>query len=65
MPSGSYIVKTDSNMPESYFEKAKFSMYFNLKILTGKKHPKIELQHLRKIRIWTFGSLKLTFFKRF
>ena len=43
MPSGSYIVKTDSNMPESYFEKAKFSMYFNLKILTGKKHPKIEL----------------------
>ena len=28
-----------------------------LRILTGKKHPKIKLQHLRKIRIWTFGSL--------
>ena len=26
-----------------------------LRILTGKKHPKITLQHLRKIRIWTFG----------
>ena len=28
-----------------------------LKILTGKEHPKIKLQPLRKIRIWTFGSL--------
>ena len=28
-----------------------------LRILTGKKHPKIKLQCLRKIRIWTFGSL--------
>ena len=28
-----------------------------LRILTGKKHPKIKLQRLRKIRIWTFGSL--------
>ena len=26
-------------------------------ILTGKKHPKIKLQCLRKIRILTFGSL--------
>ena len=33
----------------------KFLSY--LRILTGKKHPKIKLQHLRKIRIWTFGSL--------
>ena len=24
---------------------------------TGEKHPKIKLQPLRKIRIWTFGSL--------
>ena len=24
---------------------------------TGKKHPKIELHRLRKIRIWTFESL--------
>ena len=29
----------------------------NLKILTEKKHPKIKLQRLRKIRILTFGSL--------
>ena len=28
-----------------------------LRILTGKKHHKIKLQRLRKIRIWTFGSL--------
>ena len=29
----------------------------SLRILTGKKHPKIKFQRLRKIRIWTFGSL--------
>ena len=28
-----------------------------LRILTGKKHPKIKLQRLRKTRILTFGSL--------
>ena len=28
-----------------------------LRILTGKKHSKIKLQRLPKIRIWTFGSL--------
>ena len=28
-----------------------------LRILTGKKHPKMKLQYLRKIRIWTFESL--------
>ena len=28
-----------------------------LRILTGKKHPKIKLQRLRKILILTFGSL--------
>ena len=28
-----------------------------LTILTRKKHPKIKLQRLQKIRIWTFGSL--------
>ena len=28
-----------------------------LRILIGKKHPKIKLQRLQKIRIWTFGSL--------
>ena len=30
---------------------------FGLRILTGKKHPKIKLQRLQKIRICTFGSL--------
>ena len=34
---------------EGYFSK--------LRILTGKKHPKIKLQCLRKIRIWTVGLL--------
>ena len=29
----------------------------SLRILTGKKHSKIKLQRLRKMRIWTFGSL--------
>ena len=28
-----------------------------LRILTVKKHPKIKLQHLRKIQIRTFGSM--------
>ena len=28
-----------------------------LRILTEKKHPKIKLQCLQKIQIWTFGSL--------
>ena len=31
--------------------------YRILRILTGKKHPKIKLQRLGKIRIWTFESL--------
>ena len=30
---------------------------FYLRTLTGKKYPKIKLQCLQKIRIWTFGSL--------
>ena len=30
---------------------------FHLRMLTGKKHPKIKLQRLQKVRIWTFGSL--------
>ena len=39
----------------------------SLRILTGKKHLKIKLQCLRKIGIWTFGSLehKINLFKRF
>ena len=31
MPSESYIVKTNSHMPESYFEKATFCIKSNLK----------------------------------
>ena len=30
---------------------------WELRVLTGKKHPKIKLQPLQKIQIWTFGSL--------
>ena len=30
---------------------------FHLRMLTEKKHPKIKLQRLQKVRIWTFGSL--------
>ena len=33
------------------------SVLHQLSILTGKKHHKIELQRLQKIRIWTFGLL--------
>ena len=38
-----------------------------LRILTGKKHPQVKLQHIRKILIWAFGSLvyKSTLYKRF
>ena len=36
-----------------------------LRILTGKKHPKIKLQRLQKMQIWTFGSLvhQINFFQ--
>ena len=34
-----------------------FHDFLLLRILTGKKHPKVKLQRLRKIRILTFGSL--------
>ena len=34
-----------------------FCMKNILRILTRKKHPKIKLQRLQKIWIWTFGSL--------
>ena len=43
---------------QNYFlVKQKNFMIFVLRILTGKKHPKIKLQHLKNIRIWTFESL--------
>ena len=38
-------------------EQTTYSATNQLRILTGKKHPKIQLQRLRKIRILTFGSL--------
>ena len=41
----------------SYFCADGCLIHVGLRILTGKKHPKIKLQRLRKIRIWTFGSL--------
>ena len=31
--------------------------YLHLRILTEKKHPKVKLQRLQKVEIWTFGSL--------
>ena len=30
--------------------------FFKLRILSGKKHPNIKLQRLRKTQIWTSGS---------
>ena len=42
----------------SLFSKlSKSRLLISLRILTGKKHPKIKLQRLQDIRIWTFGSL--------
>ena len=38
------------------FKSLVFVTHF-LRLLTGKKHPKIKLQLLRKIRILAFGSL--------
>ena len=49
-----------NSLPTSTFEQKGYIIKrttTELRILTGKKHPKIKLQHLRKIRIWTFGSL--------
>ena len=47
------------SLPFSNFHKCVLCCYFlvHLRILTGKKHPKSKLQRLRKIRLWTFGSL--------
>ena len=41
----------------TFNERLKGNGLSNLRILTGKKHPKLKLQRLRKIWIWTFGSL--------
>ena len=48
-------------------EAAGWTLATSLRILTGKKHPKNNLQRLRKIRILTFGSLvhQINSFKRF
>ena len=47
---GEYIAL---NIP--YFSRIQIKSIFG--ILTGKKHPKIKLQHFRKVWIWTFGLL--------
>ena len=36
---------------------SKTLLNFYLRILTGKKHRQIKLQHLQKVGIWAFGSL--------
>ena len=49
-----------NSLPTSTFEQKGYIIKLTtteLRILTGKKHPKIKLQHFRKIRIWTFRSL--------
>ena len=54
-----YCVWAIRNHPESkekFVEIAAAAVCY-LRILTGKKHPKIKPQRLQKIRIWTFGSL--------
>ena len=39
-------------------KKKRKVFHFELRILlTGKKYPKVKLQRLRKIQLWTFGSL--------
>ena len=47
------------NFKSTYFEEnllTAASVCSNfLRILTGKNHPQIKLQHLRKVWIWTFG----------
>ena len=43
---------TSHTVPRSLPRKA-----FSLRILAGKKHPKIKLQRSQKIRTWTFGWL--------
>ena len=39
------------------FAFTELTMIADLRILKGKKHPKIKLQRLQKVRIWAFGSL--------
>ena len=47
-------LKENARNSQSYL---KLSQMEELRILTGKKHPKTKFQRLRKIRIWTFMSL--------
>ena len=56
------FLKVHKNTGEKMFAKylsadGCFVKTILLRILTGKKHHKIKLQRLRKIRIRTFGSL--------
>ena len=50
-------IKTISFSLDLAFRKNPSIGTSELRILTGKKHPKIKLQRLRKIRILTFRSL--------
>ena len=50
-----FIIKQQENSPVIFIGTVISKRY--LRILTRKKHPKIKLQRLRKIQIWTFGSL--------
>ena len=53
-----YNNHTNSFRNQDYENKTELSKHiWQLRILKGKKHPKIELQRLQKIRIWTFKSL--------
>ena len=54
--------RTQTLWPHALSNRKNWVIYITLidrelRILTGKKHPRIKLQRLRKIPIWTFGSL--------
>ena len=53
------FLKIGSINTKNFFSEKLLSITFDckLRILTEKKHPKIKLQRLRKIRICKFGSL--------
>ena len=54
-PTGKY--KKVIEMMKDEFGGKIVTKFVALRILIGKKHPKIKLQRLRKMRIWTSGLL--------
>ena len=47
-----------SNRSDGWFEVSLLGFSISiLRIITGKKHPKIKVQRFRKVRIWTFRWL--------